>query len=371
MVDVNTAYIGQPNNRGIQPNRQPNSSGNVENPTPQTPPADPVDTYVPSAQMSDLAREVTTDFYREVLDSPDQYPHLLPGLTDVVTGEELEYPLEITPAMRQHVANLQARFPQETQTQRGTALLLLRSLVPSTEMIEVEDEEGNRGYSFGLPAADGGQEVRADDNRQAQPRVENGDLLPREILALAPNDRIGLCLEQSNLLASLLRAAGIEASVREVPGHAYVIATLDEETYRLDATLLVFERTNRQPNTDCEATAMHYSNEASAFFQQGRQEEALQRIDLALTLNPQNFRMWNNRGHFLASMGRGEEALSSYDRALELNPLYLTALENRAYVLTDLGRTEEARAAWEDALAADPTNADAQAALAAFPQPAE
>lgn len=366
MVDLTTFFSGTPV-RGPSSPRRTNSNGSgVEGmPTQESPAFDePVDTYVPGGQTSAVAAEVISDFYTEVLDNPDKYPHLIRNLTDAVTGEPLEYTFEITPEMKQHVANLRARFPEESQTQRGMALLLLRSIVPPNRLIAITGER-RMDFVAGLPAAEGGQEIRPNDDRTIAARVQYGDITPSELLNLPPEERIALCLEYSQLLVCLLRAAGIEANVREVPRHAYVIATTNEgENYILDAGSLVFDETPRSPNADSEAVAMHYANEASMFRHQGRLEEALQRFDMATLLYPESYRIWHNRGGTLRDMGRFEEALSSYDRALELNPLDIPALIGQAYTLTDMGRIEEAQVAWQAVLEIEPDCSEAQEALA-------
>jgi superkiller protein 3 len=77
----------------------------------------------------------------------------------------------------------------------------------------------------------------------------------------------------------------------------------------------------------------------------GRYEEALQAIDKALELNPDNSYAWNNKGIALRNLGRHEEALQAYDKALELNPDYSNAWYNKGIALYNLGRHEEAQRA--------------------------
>lgn len=380
MVIITTSFNGPPVTGSYQPQRAPSNNGADGSPSQEIPPpSGPIDTYVPGAPESPTVANVVSDFYAEVLDNPEQYPHLSRALTDAVTGEQLVLPFEITPDMEQHVANLRAKFPAETQTQRGTALLLLRSLIPSDRFLEIITTEINTStmeFIPGLPAEAGGQEVRFNDDRTLPIRIQNGTILPQQILDTPAGERVGFCLEQSQLLICLLRAAGIEAHIHEEPSHAYVIATLDGETYRLDPAQRIFVRNAHHPSTDREAMATYYRSSAFTFRYQGRIEESLQCIDTSLLLNPEDIRSWNTRANILRSMGRLKEAYASTERALEINPLHMPALANQAYILGDLGRIEEARAAWQIVIEIAPNRAAAEAAaqealarLTAEPEP--
>jgi len=52
----------------------------------------------------------------------------------------------------------------------------------------------------------------------------------------------------------------------------------------------------------------------------GNNTGALEKMDAALALSPQNARMWYEKGKVLDKLGRFAESGSSYDRAEELNP---------------------------------------------------
>jgi len=367
LVNLTTFFFGPPPIGINPPRRTPTGGGAEELPAQEsTAFAEPVDSYVPGGQTSAIAADVISDFYREVLDHPEQYSHLRRGLTDPVTGVALDNPFEITPDMKQHVANLRSRFPEETQTERGTALLLLRSLVDTSTYPIAITSEGRMEFVTDLPPEEGGLRVRFNSDRQHPARIQNGALLPQQILETPAGERIGYCLEQSQLLVCLLRGAGIDAHIYEEPGHAYVLATLDGETYQLDPAMFAFERNAQHSSTDREATAIYYRSEAFASSRQGRNEEALRRIETSLLLNPEDVRSWNARGHFLSALGRYEEALASFERSVTINPLNLPALGNIAYTLGDMGRIEESQAAWQAVLEIVPDNEEAQEALASL-----
>ena len=104
-------------------------------------------------------------------------------------------------------------------------------------------------------------------------------------------------------------------------------------------------------------TALHFLGVLRA--QQGRMTEALEKIDAALALAPDDAEMHLNRANVLKSMGQAEDALAGYDQALALKPGWAQAENNRGTVLKALGRFEEALAAYDRALAANPNNPEA------------
>jgi predicted O-linked N-acetylglucosamine transferase (SPINDLY family) len=93
--------------------------------------------------------------------------------------------------------------------------------------------------------------------------------------------------------------------------------------------------------------------------QQGRNEEALQEIDAALRLRPDDADAQLNRANVLKVLGRAQEALEGYARALELKPGWPQAENNRGTVLQATGRHEEALEAYDRALALAPHYAEA------------
>jgi predicted TPR repeat methyltransferase len=101
-------------------------------------------------------------------------------------------------------------------------------------------------------------------------------------------------------------------------------------------------------------------NVGNALRNLGRSEEALQSYDRALAINPNYAEAHNNRGVMLRRAGDFAGALESYDRAVLLKPAYAEAHNNRATVLReDLKRNQEALVAAEQALALAPKDPDA------------
>ena len=106
-----------------------------------------------------------------------------------------------------------------------------------------------------------------------------------------------------------------------------------------------------------DVTALHFLGVLRA--QQGRIAEALEKIDAARALAPDDAEIRLNRANVLKSTGRQEEALAEYDKALALKPGWPQGENNRGTVLKALGRFEEALAAYDRALAVNPNNPEA------------
>lgn len=87
--------------------------------------------------------------------------------------------------------------------------------------------------------------------------------------------------------------------------------------------------------------------------------QALEWVDLALEVRPQNGIAYSNRGNILTQLGRHQEALSCYEKAIALEPGYAEVYSNKANTLQDLGRYQEALSFYEKAVQLDPNYAQA------------
>src|SRR5580704_10084865 len=97
------------------------------------------------------------------------------------------------------------------------------------------------------------------------------------------------------------------------------------------------------------------TGKARALYRAGKFAEALEILDAAVGIYPDDAGLWNNRGVTLAELRRLDEACASFGRAALLNPNYAGAYFNRANALVVLGRYDEAANDAEKALALDPT----------------
>jgi tetratricopeptide (TPR) repeat protein len=92
----------------------------------------------------------------------------------------------------------------------------------------------------------------------------------------------------------------------------------------------------------------------SALYALGRADEALACFDAVLARNPAQGEARLNRGTVLAALGRPGDALADFDTVLRQAPHHPDALYNRGNALLDLGRYAEAIAAYDRVLARAP-----------------
>ena len=57
-----------------------------------------------------------------------------------------------------------------------------------------------------------------------------------------------------------------------------------------------------------------------------------------LTKNPNDIRVWLNKGQILLAQRRRQKALQAFERALQLDPLNFQAWKGKGYVLYSLGQ---------------------------------
>lgn len=106
-------------------------------------------------------------------------------------------------------------------------------------------------------------------------------------------------------------------------------------------------------------SALALANHASVLIGLNRRDEALARLDAALSLNPAHLRALLLRAGVLADLGRHGDAVIAYDRLLEVAPTLVDALCRRAAVLRVLQRYAEALASCDRALAVERRSFDA------------
>jgi FkbM family methyltransferase len=93
--------------------------------------------------------------------------------------------------------------------------------------------------------------------------------------------------------------------------------------------------------------------------QRGQHDLAVQRLDYALTVNPNSAEAQNSRGLALMASKRLAEALDSFDSVIALNPSSVESIYNRGSVLIQLQRLEDAVAAFDQAIALKPDYVEA------------
>jgi CHAT domain-containing protein/tetratricopeptide (TPR) repeat protein len=97
-----------------------------------------------------------------------------------------------------------------------------------------------------------------------------------------------------------------------------------------------------------------WNNRGNSLHNLGRYGEAIESYYKALALNTENYIAWSNRGNSLHNLGRNAEAIEFYDKAVTLNPEFYQAWNMRGISLEKLGRDVEAIESYDKAVALNP-----------------
>lgn len=106
-----------------------------------------------------------------------------------------------------------------------------------------------------------------------------------------------------------------------------------------------------------------HSNLGSALRLLGRLPEAASSYRRALAIRPLVPEIWSNLGNVFKDMGRIDEACAAYHKALELKPAFAHAHNNLGNVYQLVGKLEDAAASYAQAIALDPEYTDARVNL--------
>jgi tetratricopeptide (TPR) repeat protein len=119
------------------------------------------------------------------------------------------------------------------------------------------------------------------------------------------------------------------------------------------------ERAARLLPNDAEAQ----SNLGAALRRYGRLEEAVACLRRALQMRPDLAEVWNNLGNAERDLGHFDAAVEALREALRLKPKFAKAHNNLGNALLDLGRLDEAAASYRRALEHDANYAEAHSNL--------
>jgi len=111
---------------------------------------------------------------------------------------------------------------------------------------------------------------------------------------------------------------------------------------RIERILEIKDKILQLDSSDGEHKSKLLREQGRLFKIDGDSSQALDCFDCAVTVNPNNYKAWNNKGGLLYNLERYEEAIESYNRVLEIKPDYHHAWNNRGDALRNLGRNEEA-----------------------------
>ncbi|MFB9926809.1 tetratricopeptide repeat protein [Amycolatopsis halotolerans] len=193
-----------------------------------------------------------------------------------------------------------------------------------------------------------------------QSRFEEAVGWADRLLAVKPRDKLTL-LSKVDLLCKQRRFAEAEGAAQEaidlLPGDVGGLLTageVAEDQFRFEEALSWAQRAFAVDPQDLSVL------QSRVFALRGlrRFEAAEEVVREAVGQHPDDPARWVLAGWVAGDLLRHEEALERYDRALALEPAHLPALRSRIETLRDLRRYSDAEAAAEDAIARCPENAD-------------
>ena len=86
----------------------------------------------------------------------------------------------------------------------------------------------------------------------------------------------------------------------------------------------------------------------------GRQQEALEAYDKAVSLKPDYIEALNNKGLLLDAMGNHKDAIDAYDKALKVKPDFDAAWFNKACAYALLSNKDDALDSLQKAIKLNP-----------------
>ncbi len=172
--------------------------------------------------------------------------------------------------------------------------------------------------------------------------------------------RAGNCLSMTNLFIAMARYTGLDARYHLVEtrpewdraGNTLIWTQHINSTGVLrngDRYILDFLPDKRPVSEELEtisdenALAIYYNNLGAEAIIGGRYEEAIERLRVALKLQPDLADAWNNMGAAQRRRGRMDLALASYQQAVNLDPYSNTAMSNLSRIYLEQGNEDLGR----------------------------
>lgn len=112
-------------------------------------------------------------------------------------------------------------------------------------------------------------------------------------------------------------------------------------------------------STQCQETAEDLYAKGEALFNQGKYDEAVQALDEAILLDPNDAKAWNGRAHTLYAQSKYDEAIQACDEAIRLDPSLTDAWNTKGAAFYFQGKYDEAIEAYDGAIRSDPNLAQA------------
>jgi tetratricopeptide (TPR) repeat protein len=102
-----------------------------------------------------------------------------------------------------------------------------------------------------------------------------------------------------------------------------------------------------------------WSNKGAALAELGKNEDAIKCSDEAIKIDQKYPKAWSNKGFALCNLGKNEDAIKCFDEAIKIDQKYAKAWSNKGFALYNLGNNEEAVKCFDEAIKINPTDAKA------------
>ncbi len=97
-----------------------------------------------------------------------------------------------------------------------------------------------------------------------------------------------------------------------------------------------------------------WNEKGYALYKQGRYDEAIQALDKAIEINPQNAEVWYGKAEVLYDQRKYDEAIHALNKTIEINPQDALAWYFKGWILEDQGKKDEANSSYDKAIEIDP-----------------
>ncbi len=161
---------------------------------------------------------------------------------------------------------------------------------------------------------------------------------------------------------SIKLTAQLSSLEKEIAAKQTELLKLQQSIQSESARLAQVSRSAAKPVAAPVATSKAYAldREGQQLYREKKYDEAVQKMQQALTLKPSDPILLNNLGYVYYVMGRNDDALTYLQKTLAIDPKRKEAHGNLADVFRKLGRKDEAKKEYEQYLALYPTSPRAE-----------
>ena len=142
----------------------------------------------------------------------------------------------------------------------------------------------------------------------------------------------------------------------------YILGTLEIQAGQLENGIESFEQARKLAPSEEQADILF--SLGNSYFQVGKYDLALQKLQAGLELNPQAPQAYFDLGNTYLKLSDYNKAIDSYKQAITLEKNFWPATNNIGLVNYEEGKIDEAISKWEEALTVDENQAEPILAIA-------